>query len=121
MRSETGMAVGTDVAARISFRAGGSAANTARSFARLDGSAVFVGTAGDDRLGARLTASLRSDGVEVHAVTLTGSSPRLLVTIDSTGERSFLTDRGVANRLTARAIRASWLARVDAVHVPVYS
>jgi sugar/nucleoside kinase (ribokinase family) len=115
------MAVGSDVPAQISFRTGGSAANTARSFARVGGAAVFIGTVGGDRLGGRLVASLRSDGVVVHGVRMRGSSPRLLVSIGLAGERSFLTDRGVADRLSPRAIKASWLARVDAVHVPLYS
>jgi sugar/nucleoside kinase (ribokinase family) len=43
------------------------------------------------------------------------------VTIGTGGERSFLTDRGVANRLSPRSLKASWLTRVDAVHVPLYS
>jgi sugar/nucleoside kinase (ribokinase family) len=121
VRSPSAMAVGSDVAAQISFRTGGSAANTARSFARLGGAAVFIGAVGDDRLGGRLTASLRSDGIVVHAVRVRGSSPRLVVSIGPGGERSFLTDRGVANRLSARAIRDAWLSRADALHLPFYS
>jgi sugar/nucleoside kinase (ribokinase family) len=121
VRSQAPVEAGTDVPATISFRAGGSAANSARSFARLGGAAVFIGAIGDDKLGARLTASLRGDGVTVHAVRQRGLSARLLALIDAVGERSFVTDRGVADSLLPRAVKASWLTRADALHLPAYS
>jgi sugar/nucleoside kinase (ribokinase family) len=121
VRSQAAVEAGTDVPATISFRVGGSAANSARAFARLGGTSMFIGAVGDDPLGARLTASLRADGVTVRAVAVRGASARLLALIDASGERSFVTDRGVADHLSPRAVRSSWLARVDALHLPAYS
>ena len=112
---------GTDVPAAISFRIGGSAANTARAFAGLGGRATFLGAVGDDKLGRRLVAGLRAERVTVHAPRMRGASARLVVVVGADGERSFLTDRGVADRFLARAIRASWLSRADTLHIPAYS
>lgn len=112
---------GTDVPAAISFRIGGSAANTARAFAALGGRATFVGAVGDDRLAGRLVAGLRAERVTVHAPHMRGTSARLVVVVAPDGERSFLTDRGVADSLSARAVRPSWLSRADVLHVPAYS
>ena len=112
---------GTDVPGTIRFRAGGSAANTARSFAALGGDASFIGAVGSDELGGRLIAALRAYGVTVHAVRVRGLSARLVALISTDGERSFMTDRGVADALPANAIKDSWISRIDALHVPAYS
>jgi sugar/nucleoside kinase (ribokinase family) len=50
-----------------------------------------------------------------------GRSGRILALIEPGGERTFVTDRGVANLLGPRAIKARWLAAADALHVPAYS
>jgi sugar/nucleoside kinase (ribokinase family) len=121
VRADDTVDVGTDVPAAIRFRAGGSAANAARSFASLGGRAVFIGAVGDDDVGARLNRFMRSSGVTVHALRRRGSSPRLAVIVGPDGERSFLTDRGVADGLGPRALKKSWLARADALHLPAYS
>jgi sugar/nucleoside kinase (ribokinase family) len=112
---------GTDVPARISFRAGGSAANTARAFARLGGAATFVGAVGDDRLGALLGAALKRDGVRVALARNKGHTARLVVSLAPTGERSFLTDRGTADSLRWGMSLAALLKATDALHLPAYS
>src|SRR6476469_3940390 len=96
VRSAAGADVGTDVPASVAFRAGGSAANTARAFARLGGAATFVGAVGSDRVGRMAVQALRADGVTVRAAPARGHTARLVVALSSSGERSFLTDRGVA-------------------------
>ena len=112
---------GTDVPGVVKMRVGGSAANTCRSFAGAGGKAVFVGAIGDDDLGGRLTRGLRSAGVTVHAARLNGRSARLLVLLSADGERSFVTDRGVADSLAPAMIKPGWLTRIDALHIPAYS
>jgi sugar/nucleoside kinase (ribokinase family) len=112
---------GTDVPAAISFRAGGSAANTARAFARLGGAATFVGAVGDDRLGVVLSAALRRDGVRVQVVRNKGHSARLVVSLAASGERSFLTDRGTADSLRWQPTFPKLLKATDALHLPAYS
>ena len=121
VRADDSVDAGTDVPAGIRFRAGGSAANAARSFASLGGRAVFIGALGDDDVGTRLIRAMRSAGVVVHAVRRRGHTARLVVVVGKDGERSFLTDRGVADGLTPRALKKGWLAKVDAFHVPAYS
>ena len=121
VRPEGAAETGTDVPATIRFRAGGSAANTARAFARLGGRATFIGAVGDDRLAGLLRAALHGDGVIAHLVTTRGRTARLIVSLAPGGERSFLTDRGVADALAWRAVRPAWLAGADALHLPAYS
>ena len=111
---------GTDVPGTLRFRAGGSAANTARAFSRLGGRATFIGAVGRDGLGRRLVAGLRADGVRVHAVTAAAPTGRLLAIVEH-GERSFITERGAADLLTAEDVRPSWLNGVGALHLPAYS
>jgi len=121
VRPDARTASGTDVPAEIRFRAGGSAANTARAFAGLGGAATFIGAVGDDRLAELLKAALRSAGVTVHLVRAHGPTARLIVSLAADGERSFLTDRGVADSLSWSAIKPAWLSRADALHLPAYS
>jgi len=112
---------GTDVPAAIQFRAGGSAANTARAFARLGGAATFVGAVGDDRLGVLLGAALQRDGVRVELARNKGHTARLVVSLAVSGERSFLTDRGTADSLRWRPTLPKLLQATDALHLPAYS
>ena len=121
VRSTAAADEGTDVPAAISFRAGGSAANTARAFARLGGAATFVGAAGDDRLAGLLRAALEAEGVTTRLARKHGKSPRLIVLLSASGERSFLTDRGRANSLAWTDIKPAWLEATDALHLPAYS
>lgn len=112
---------GTDVPATVAFRAGGSAANTARAFARLGGGATFIGAVGEDRVGVLATRALRAEGVTTRVVRRRGRTARLIVLLSRDGERSFLTDRGVADSLPPRALKAAWLEGADALHLPMYS
>jgi len=118
---ERSMESGTDVPGSLRFRMGGSAANVARSFARLGGQAAFVGSVGRDGWGRRLGAALREEGVTVHVVMSGPVTGRLACMVDRTGERSFVTERGAADLLRADDVRAAWLRRAGALHVPAYS
>jgi len=121
VRASSALEDGSDTPGSVRFRLGGSAGTTCRVFIGLGGSAVFVCAAGDDTLAKRLIAAHRADGVVVHAVPVHGLTSRLLALIAATGERSFVTERGVADALTPGALKPTWLAGVDALHVPAYS
>jgi sugar/nucleoside kinase (ribokinase family) len=112
---------GTDVPGSVAFRRGGSAANTGAAFARVGGHASLITSLGDDAWAGRLLASLRADGVHVHAVRQPGTSGRLAAFIDERGERSFVTERAAADALEPTDLRASWLRDADVLHVPAYS
>ena len=117
------IATGTDVGGAISFRTGGSAANTARAFAALGGRATFVGAVGTDALGRRLVASLRTGGVTTHVARAARPTARVVVIIGlgARGERSFITQRGAADQLRPADLRATWFSRTGALHLPAYS
>jgi sugar/nucleoside kinase (ribokinase family) len=121
VRAEAGVEEGTDVPGTIRFRLGGSAANTARAFAGLGGSAVFIGARGSDELGKRLAAALRASDVTVHTVARRGVTSRLAAVVAPSGERSFVTDRAVADDLPRSSLKMSWLRRADVLHLPAYS
>ncbi len=112
---------GTDVPGTLGFRRGGSAATTAAVFARLGGRAALITSLGDDVWASRLLRSLRADGVEVHAVRRPGASGRLAALIDERGERSFVTERGVADALDPAHVSPDWVRGADVLHVPAYS
>lgn len=112
---------GTDVPGVISFRRGGSAANAAAAFVRAGGQASLITSLGSDYWAARLAASLRSDGMGLHAVRRAGPSGRLVALVDERGERSFVTERGAADDLRPEDIQAAWIRAADVLHVPAYS
>jgi sugar/nucleoside kinase (ribokinase family) len=114
------LARGTDVPGTVRFRTGGSAANAARWAARLGARAVFVGAVGRDPWGRRLAASLAAEGVAARLSRVPGRSPRIGVVVGADGERSFVADRGVADRLAPEALRPAWFA-ADLLHLPAYA
>ena len=121
VRTTVEIEVGTDVPGSVRLRLGGSAGNTCRAFAGLGGKAALVCATGDDSLGSRLITAHRSADVSVHAVRIPGMTARLAAVIAPNGERSFVTDRGVADSLSAAALKSRWFARADVLHLPAYS
>ncbi len=105
---------GSDVPGTVRFRAGGSASNTARAFARLGGRATLIGAVGEDGWGRRLTAALRVEGVTVRAVTVARPTGRLVALVGPDGERSFVTERGAADYLSPSHLRDGWLRGASA-------
>jgi sugar/nucleoside kinase (ribokinase family) len=110
--------IGSDTDSVIVRTRGGSAANVAM-FAALTGTpSRFIGQVGNDNLGEQLCASLRESGVDVSTVA-EGRTGSIVVLVQPNGERTFLTDRGVASDLSV--FDAAHLAGVSVVHVPTYS
>ncbi len=109
---------GTDTPAKISTSRGGSAANVSVAVTRAGGIGRFVGSVGDDPQGVSLVADLERNGVEC-AVSRVGATGTIVVLVDGTGERSFLTDRGAAVSLAVLPRTA--LDDVDLLHIPAYS
>src|SRR5215212_6584786 len=118
---ELALQSGTDVAGRVAFRQGGSAATTARWLARLGVRTTLVCSVGRDREGRELVAVLEADGVTVHASRLARvRTGRIGVIVAPGGERSFVADRAAADGLEPADLKPSWFA-VDCLHVPAYS
>jgi len=110
--------IGSDTDSVIVRTRGGSAANVAMFGALTGTPSRFIGQVGNDSLGEQLCASLRSSGVDVCTVA-EGRTGSIVVVVQPNGERTFLTDRGVASQLSV--FDASHLAGVSIVHVPTYS
>ena len=111
---------GSDVAGTLRFRPGGSGGNTARAITGLGGEAALVAAVGDDRWAKLLVASLRSAGVVVHAVRRRGRTARLVVLVDATGERTFITERAAADSLAPPDLRPAWFGLARAFHLAGY-
>jgi len=113
---------GTDVPGRIRLRQGGSAATTARWLARLGARTTLVCAIGRDAAGRALSTRVSSDGVRLRAIRVGGvPTGRIAVVLDASGERSFVADRGAADRLAPIDVRPGWFDNVDLLHLPAYS
>lgn len=113
---------GSDVPGRVTFVPGGSAANTARWLARLGARTTLIAAVGRDGTGRALVDAVRSDGVTARVTRVAGSrTARIAVLVGPDGERSFVPDRGAADRLAPSDLRPAWFAGAQALHLPAYS
>ena len=122
LASESVLVAGTDVAGRVRFRQGGSAANTARWLARLGARTTLVAAVGRDPAGRALVKAVTADGVVARVTRVAGEpTGRIGVLVAPDGQRSFVADRGAADRLDALDLRADWFKKVGLLHLPIYS
>lgn len=102
--------------------AGGSAANTAVGLASLGGSAVFVGSIGDDEAGQRYVTGLEAHGVRCVARIARGGSPtgvcHVLVTPE--GDRTMATSLAAAGELSAAAVDEAGIASSLLIYLEGY-
>jgi sugar/nucleoside kinase (ribokinase family) len=112
---------GTDVPGHISLRQGGSAATAARWLARLGAKTTLITAVGRDAAGRALVAAVRSDGVVMQVLRVTGERTGRIAVIVGGGERSFVADRGAADQLRAADLKADWFAGAALLHLPAYS
>ena len=114
----TELNIGSDTESIIRRTRGGSAASVAM-FAALTGTpSRFIGQVGHDRLGTHLCEVLRDSGVDVQVIS-DGRTGSIVVLVQPNGQRSFLTDRGVASHLAH--FDAALMNDVHILHVPTYS
>jgi ribokinase len=112
----------TDVPGRALLRQGGSAASTARWLGRLGVRTTLVCAVGRDAPGRALVDAVAGDGVKVRALRVAGArTGRIGVLVEPGGERSFVADRGAADRLRPGDLQPGWFAEADALHLPAYS
>jgi sugar/nucleoside kinase (ribokinase family) len=112
---------GTDVPGSVTFRRGGSAANVCAAFVRAGGRARLLTSVGSDPWVRHLVAAVRAEGVRATVVRRAGPSGRLAVLLEKDGERSFVTQRGMADALRPSDLRGGWFAGASILHVPAYS
>jgi len=89
---------GSDTESVIRRTRGGSAANVSMFAALTRTPSRFIGQVGHDRLGSHLCEVLRDSGVDVQVIA-DGRTGSIVVLVQPNGQRSFLTDRGVASHL----------------------
>lgn len=113
---------GTDVPGVVRLQQGGSAANTARWLALLGVRTTLVCAVGRDGPGRALLTALERDGVTVRAARPAGArTARIGIVVDTIGERSFVADRGAADRLAPGDLRPAWFRGAGVLHLPAYS
>ena len=114
----TELNIGSDTESVIRRTRGGSAANVSM-FAALTGTpSRSIGQVGNDRLGSQLCEVLRDSDVDVQVIA-DGRTGSIVVLVQPNGQRSFLTDRGVASHLAH--FDATLMNDVSILHVPTYS
>ncbi|HSJ71414.1 MAG TPA: PfkB family carbohydrate kinase [Acidimicrobiia bacterium] len=114
----SGLARGADTDVEIDRRQGGSAANVAIAAATSGIPVRFIGSVGDDAVGAALGAELERAGVEV-CLQRRGRTGTIIVLIEPDGDRTMLRDRGAAADLDR--LPPPGLTGVTWLHVPAYS
>lgn len=115
------VATGTDTAADIVVRPGGSGANTASWAAHLGADARILTRVGYDT-GPWHVAELRVPGVRPHArVDPAHPTAVVIAMVDMTGERTMLTNRGAGGRIGPDDWDEELLDGVSLLHVSGYT
>ncbi|HET8528949.1 MAG TPA: PfkB family carbohydrate kinase [Gaiellaceae bacterium] len=119
VRPEQPLARGDDVRARTRAGPGGQAANVAAWAASLGARARCISKRGDDATGELLARALAARGVELVGPVAAGESG-VVVSLVEDGERSMLSDRGVAPTLRPDELQPEWLD-CDLLHLSGYA
>jgi sugar/nucleoside kinase (ribokinase family) len=116
---EEPLARGDDVRARTRTGAGGQAANVAAWAGELGAEARCIAKRGDDAAGELVARELEARGVELVGPVAPGRTG-IVVSLVEDGERSMLSDRGVAPTLEPAELRGDWL-ECDVLHLSGYA
>ncbi|MCX5497660.1 PfkB family carbohydrate kinase [Kaistia dalseonensis] len=121
VRPEGPLVIGSDRRAKIGLYPGGSACNQAAWLAYFGIPVAFAGRVGKRDLATQEEA-LREAGVTPLLAAGEGENTGMLIAIISeTGERSFLTDRGANDGLSAADLPFSLLDGLELLHVSGYA
>jgi ribokinase len=121
-RMSAPVSYGSDTAAEIVLRPGGSGANTAAWLGHLGVPTVFLGCVGDDALGRDARRALESHGVTAAlAVAPDVPTGTCVVLVDPDGERSMLPDAGANAHLAADDLPREAFAAGGHLHVSGYT
>lgn len=112
---------GADAPARTRLGPGGQAANVAAWVAHLGGQATFVGIRSSDAVGTLVADDLAARGVTLRGPVRDTGTGTVVALVDSAGERTMATDRGIATELRADDLNAAWFAGCHRLHLSGYS
>jgi sugar/nucleoside kinase (ribokinase family) len=101
--------------------AGGQAANVAAWSVALGAEARFVGKRGSDAAAELTARELTDRGVELHGPVEEGRNGVVVSIVSAGGERTMLSDRGVAPGLRAEELDVRWFGGCDWLHLSGYS
>ena len=113
-------AAGDDVPAETWLGAGGQAANVAAWAASLGATARLVASVGDDAAGRLVQAELDSRGVELLG-RVSGRNGVVVSLVEPGGERSLISDPGMAAELGPDDVRTEWFDGCDALFLSGYA
>lgn len=115
---------GDDVPGSVSLSSGGQASNVAAWCRWLGVGAAVISKLGHDVAGELIAALLERRGIELlepGAGTRRGPTGAIVSLVTSGGERSMISDRGVASTLRVDELDPSWFRSCDWLHVSGYS
>jgi sugar/nucleoside kinase (ribokinase family) len=115
------LADGDDTRAETRVAGGGQAANVAAWAAALGAEARFVGKRGADASGEVAEADLLRRAVDVLGPPPHGRNGVVVSLVEQNGERTMVSDRGVAPELRADELEPEWFERCDWLHLSGYS
>jgi sugar/nucleoside kinase (ribokinase family) len=121
VRLDAPLARAADAPASTRAGAGGQAANVAAWVAHLGGRARFVGVRSRDPVGLLASQDLEGRGVEICGPVVEAGAGIVVALVDTTGERTMATDRGVATSLRAEDLDPAWFSGCDRLHLSGYS
>ncbi len=121
VRLEQPLAHGDDAPATIRIGAGGQAANVAAWAAALGAEARLIAKRGGDVAGRLVAAEVGARGVEILGPMEPGRNGVVVSLVEADGERSLLSDPGVAPLLRPDELRLEWLRRCDVLYLSGYS
>jgi ribokinase len=121
VRLDEPIAPDTDAYGRTHVGAGGQAANVAAWVAALGGRARFVGKRARDGAGRLVAEELEALGVELVGPEVASRTGTVVSIATPDGQRSMLSDRGVAPELRAEELEMGWFRGCAWLHLPGYS
>jgi ribokinase len=121
VRIEQPFARGDDTQALTRAGAGGQAANVAAWAAALGAQARLIAKWGGDTPGRLVAAEVGARRVEVLGPMAPGRNGVVVSIVERDGERSMLSDPGVAGDLRVEELEPEWLAGCDALYVSGYA
>jgi sugar/nucleoside kinase (ribokinase family) len=121
VRIERPLARGDDTPALTRAGAGGQAANVAAWAATLGAQSRLIAKWGGDTPGRLVAAEVGARRVEVLGPMAPGRNGVVVSIVEPGGERSMLSDPGVAAELSPEDLEPEWLAGVDALYVSGYA
>ena len=121
VRIERPLARGDDTPAVTRAGAGGQAANVAAWAAVLGAQSRLIAKWGGDTPGRLVAAEVGARRVEVLGPMAPGRNGVVVSVVEPNGERSMLSDPGVAAELRPEDLQPEWLSGCDALYVSGYA